>query len=94
MQARAVELDPVMPPALDGLRVAVEFNGVPLAVAYAVAGSGAGVASVELDAVPLPFERVANPHRPGAARVDRRFEAALRGGARRLRIAVGSAAAR
>ena len=95
IKARTLELDPVMPPVLDGLRVAIEFNGVPLELAYAVSGSGAGVASVELDGVPLPFERAANPHRPGAACIDRaRFEAALRGGARRLSIAVGSAAAR
>lgn len=95
LQARAVELDPVMPPALDGLRVAIEFDGVPLEVAYAVTGSGAGVVAVELDGVPVPFERVANPHRLGAVRIERaRFEAALRGGARRLGVAVGGAAAR
>jgi cellobiose phosphorylase len=88
--ARVVEIDPVMPPALDGLRVAIEFGGVPLELAYAVAEGGAGVAALELDGVPLPFERTPNAHRPGAARIDRaRFEAALRGGARRLRIAVG-----
>jgi hypothetical protein len=80
-----------MPPALDGLRVAIEFNGVPLELAYSVAASGAGVTAVELDDVPLPFERAANPHRPGAARIDRaRFEAALRHGASVLRVAVGS----
>jgi cellobiose phosphorylase len=94
LQARVVELDPVMPPALDGLRVAIELDGVPLEIAYAVTGSGAGVSSVELDGMALPFERAANPHRPGAARIDRaRLEAALRRGARRLRIGVGSAAA-
>ena len=95
LQARVLELDPVLPPALDGLRVAVEWNGVPLEVSYAVAGRGAGVASIELDGMPLPFERAANPHRPGAARIDRaQFEAALRGGARRLSIAVGGTAHR
>ncbi len=89
-QARAVELDPVMPPSLDGLRVAIEFGGRSLEVVYSVGGSGAGVTAVDLDGVALPFERVPNPHRPGAARIDRAgFERALRAGARRLRIAVG-----
>jgi cellobiose phosphorylase len=90
LHSRNVEIDPVMPPALDGLRVAIEFDGVALEVTYAVAGRGAGIGSIELDGAPLTFERAANPHRPGAARIDRAaFEAALRRGARRLRIAVG-----
>ena len=91
LHADTVEIDPVMPPALDGLRVAIDINCAPLEVEYSVAGGGAGVTSLELDGVPLPFERAANPHRPGAARIERaELEAAIGRGARSLRICLGS----
>ncbi|MDB5972273.1 MAG: uncharacterized protein JWQ90_4723 [Hydrocarboniphaga sp.] len=66
-----VSIDPVIPPALDGMRVDTRLIGRPLEVRYAVRGSGSGVSKLVLNDRPLPFTSGANPHRRGAALIDR-----------------------
>jgi len=69
LEADALNLDPVIPAELDGLRVELELFGRSLEIAYEVKGTGAGVAAVSLNGQSLSFDREHNPHRPGAARV-------------------------
>jgi cellobiose phosphorylase len=68
-QSDALSLDPVMPAALDGLRVMTGLREYPLEVTYRVGARGCGVRGVTLNGEALPFTRVLNPHRPGAAQV-------------------------
>lgn len=66
-----LSIDPVIPPALDGMRVDTRLFGRPLEVRYAVRGAGSGVSKLVLNDRPLAFTSGANPHRRGAALVDR-----------------------
>ena len=65
----ALCVDPVMPAVLDGMRVTMSLRGQPLDVTYRVGSTGCGVNEIVLNGEKLPFERAANPHRRGAARV-------------------------
>ena len=64
-----LSVDPVMPPALDGLRVGATLFGCPVTIAYEVRAPGCGVSGVQIndDDLPLAFEN--NPHLRGAARI-------------------------
>lgn len=73
--ADTVRIDPVMPAGLDGLGVQLTLEGQTLEAHYCVGSAGCGVRALRLNGAELPFTREANPHRPGAARLDR---AALR----------------
>lgn len=90
LEAHALSLDPVIPAALSGLRVELEFCGKPLEIAYEIKGAGCGVTAVELNGTALTFAREPNPYRTGAAVVP---IADLRNGLGQrqnvLRIAVG-----
>jgi cellobiose phosphorylase len=89
-EADALRLDPVLPPALDGLRVETTLWRQPVVVEYQVRGSGCGVTAVEAGAAPVAFEREANPHRVGAARLPRaELLARLSAGDGMLRVHVG-----
>ena len=68
-EAGALCVDPVMPAALDGMRVTTSLRGCPLEVTYRIAAAGCGVNGIVLNGEKLPFSREANPHRRGAARV-------------------------
>jgi 1,2-beta-oligoglucan phosphorylase len=68
-EARALCIDPVMPGALDGMRVMMSLRGLPLEVTYRVGASGCGVNEIVLNGERLPFTRDSNPRRRGAARV-------------------------
>ena len=68
-EASALRLDPVIPQALDGLRVETTLRGQPLEVRYRVGSAGCGVVEVSLNDKPLSFTLEANPHRRGAALV-------------------------
>lgn len=68
-QAAGLDLDPVMPASLDGLRLEVQLGDQRLALHYRVGPAGHGVQQVLLNGVALPFERQPNPYRSGAARV-------------------------
>ncbi|MFZ0500450.1 MAG: hypothetical protein WAM52_15070 [Steroidobacteraceae bacterium] len=68
-ESSALCVDPVLPRALDGMRVILSVRGQPLEVTYRVGTSGCGVNDIVLNGEKLRFTRAANPHRPGAARV-------------------------
>ena len=68
-EARTLRIDPVIPPALDGLRVETTLRGHPLEVRYKIGSAGCGVVEVGLNDRPLSFTLEANPHRRGAALV-------------------------
>jgi cellobiose phosphorylase len=62
-------IDPVMPPALDGLRADIELAGKPVTVVYRVATVGYGPRAIVLNGTELSFRREANPYRSGGAEV-------------------------
>ncbi len=62
-------LDPVIPPALDGLRARLPISGHSVEVLYRVGTTGCGPVRLELNGDDLPFTRGANPYRNGAAEV-------------------------
>jgi cellobiose phosphorylase len=68
-EARVLRVDPVIPAALDGLRVETTLLGRPVELRYQVKGAGCGVNAVSLNETALTFDTEANPHRRGAALV-------------------------
>jgi CRISPR-associated protein Csx3 len=68
-ESQSLRLDPVIPAALDGLRVATTLRGRPLEVHYQIGNPGCGVTAISLNGQPLSFTSEANPHRHGAALV-------------------------
>ncbi len=62
-----LRLDPVIPAALDGLRVETRLAEHPIEIEYRIAAPGCGVKRILLNGRPLPFTTAVNPHRPGAA---------------------------
>jgi len=68
-ESAALRVDPVIPPALDGLRVETTLRGRPVEVRYRIGSAGCGVVEVSLNDRPLSFTLEANPHRRGAALV-------------------------
>ena len=66
-EADVLRLDPVIPAALDGLRVKMRLAERPIEIEYRIADPGCGVRQILLNGSPLPFARAVNPHRPGAA---------------------------
>ena len=63
----ALCVDPVMPGALNGMRLVTSLRGQPLEVTYRIGPRGCGVNEIVLNGEKLPFTRAANPHRRGAA---------------------------
>jgi cellobiose phosphorylase len=68
-EATSLSVDPVIPSALDGLKVTTTLLGKQIEVSYAVGSKGCGVSQIELNGRTLTFEREHNPYREGAARV-------------------------
>ena len=66
LQADSLLIDPVMPPSLDGTRLAVSLLGETIEIDYRVAAPGFGVKALHLDDAPLPFTLEPNPYRAGA----------------------------
>ena len=62
-------LDPVMPPALSGLRARVPLGGQEVEIEYQLGATGVGVSALRLNGEPLSFTRGHNPYRMGAALV-------------------------
>ena len=62
-------LDPVIPKALDGLRVEVMLGGRPVRVRYRIAAAGHGPTAVVLNGHALPMARMANPYRTAGVMV-------------------------
>jgi cellobiose phosphorylase len=67
LEARSLRLDPVIPAALDGLRVELQLFGKPLEIEYSIQMAGCGVTAVELNGRRLDFVREDNVYRTGAA---------------------------
>ena len=62
-------LDPVIPPALDGLRVRLLLHGLPLNIEYRLGVKGCGPQRLTLNGQHLPYTRAHNPYRLGAAEI-------------------------
>jgi cellobiose phosphorylase len=65
----ALIIDPVIPAALDGLKVILQLAGHPVEITYQITGRGCGPTAITLNGVNLAFVREENPYRPGAARI-------------------------
>jgi cellobiose phosphorylase len=68
-EGEVLSLDPVIPAALDGLRVKSHLAGRVIDIEYRIAEPGCGVRQILLNGRPLAFTRAPNPHRSGAALV-------------------------
>jgi CRISPR-associated protein Csx3 len=66
-ESEVLRVDPVMPAALDGLRVETSLLGRPMQLHYRIASAGCGVNEIVLNDQVLEFTRAANAHRRGAA---------------------------
>jgi len=66
-ESAVLRVDPVIPPALDGLRVETTLRGRPVEIRYRIGSTGWGVTDVSLNERPLSLTYEANPHRRGAA---------------------------
>ncbi len=87
---QSVCIDPVMPPALSGLKVRTRLWDRDVEVIYEVGSGGCGVIGVSANGQPLSMTRDANPYRPGAARIARAdLLAHLQSGANTLVVRVG-----
>jgi cellobiose phosphorylase len=71
IEARDVTLDPVIPAALNGLRVRLSLFGKPVSLSYEIDGAGWGVSAVSVNGHAMPLAQDANPYRKGAARIER-----------------------
>ncbi|MBL8269137.1 GH36-type glycosyl hydrolase domain-containing protein [Steroidobacter sp.] len=71
IEAREVTLDPVIPVALNGLRVRLSLFGKSVTLTYEIDGTGWGVSAVKVNGQDVALTHDANPYRKGAARIDR-----------------------
>ena len=63
----ALVLDPAIPPSLDGLQVEMELLGCRFELSYRIERTGCGPIAIDLNGADLPFTRLENPYRLGAA---------------------------
>jgi cellobiose phosphorylase len=71
VEADALSVDPVMPAALDGLKIETSLLGNLIEVHYRVGKAGCGVSAIELNGEALTLDYAPNPHRRGAARISK-----------------------
>ncbi|HEY0943477.1 MAG TPA: hypothetical protein VGE08_25560 [Steroidobacter sp.] len=71
IEAEDITLDPVIPAALNGLRVRLSLFGKPVLLNYEIGGAGWGVSAVSVNGHDVPLSHDANPYRKGAARIHR-----------------------
>ena len=88
LEADALLIDPVLPAALDGLRVRAVLLQHDLEIVYRVHGAGCGVTALQLDGRLLAFDVEPNPYRRGAARVSLQDVAAALASARHRQLVV------
>jgi len=89
-EARHVRIDPVIPATLNGLRVETTLLGRPFELNYRIEANGCGVTLITLNDTELAFDVEPNPHRRGAALVERAaFERALKAQGNVLRVSMG-----
>jgi cellobiose phosphorylase len=85
-----LSVDPVIPPALDGLRAEMMWDGHQITVVYHVRGTGCDTKAVTLNGTPLPYTRRRNPYRQGAVEVSTAvFGKGLTTGANQLGVHLG-----
>jgi cellobiose phosphorylase len=90
LEKSALILDPVIPPELDGLKVALPMAGHQIEVLYRINSCGCGPISANLNGEDLEFIRESNPYRPGAARISMdSITPALTGEGDRLTVWIG-----
>lgn len=83
-------IDPVVPPALDGMVARLRLGGRAVEVLYQVGGRGCGPVSVNLNGEDLDFVREANPYRTAGVRIARdAFDEGLTGKDDRLTLWIG-----
>jgi cellobiose phosphorylase len=83
-------VDPVIPKALDGLRVEMEWEGHRMEITYRVQSAGCGPKEVKLNGADLPFARSTNPYRTGAAEIPASLlKKRLTSGSNRLSVHIG-----
>ena len=81
---------PVIPEALDGLRISLQLAGALFEVTYCIRGSGCGPEKVNLNSAELAFTRGANPYRTGGAEIKmKELKSLLVKGTNRLTVHVG-----
>jgi cellobiose phosphorylase len=71
LEADGVILDPVIDPALSGLKASVTVAGHRWHVEYRVGATGCGPISVTINGQPLTGVRLSNPYRRGGLRISR-----------------------
>jgi cellobiose phosphorylase len=69
-RASSVVFDPVLPPALDGLRADVRLAGAAVTMIFRTGRKGRGPLAVALNGQAVPFTREPNRYRTGGARVE------------------------
>ncbi|MEY4484894.1 MAG: hypothetical protein RL693_2346, partial [Verrucomicrobiota bacterium] len=62
-------VDPVIPAALDGMKITLQLAGHPVEVSYHIKSKGCGPVSISLNGVGLDFVREKNAYRTGGARI-------------------------
>lgn len=86
----SLQIDPVIPVALDGMKVSLVLMDRPVEITYQITGSGRGPLAIHLNGVALEFTREPNPYRPGAARLSTRaVTSAMTATANHLTIVLG-----
>jgi len=66
-ESSVLMLDPVMPPALSGLRARLPLGGQEVEIEYRLGAKGVGVTALSMNGASLTFTRGHNPYRVGAA---------------------------
>jgi hypothetical protein len=80
----------VIPKALDGLRVDLEWEGRTIEITYRIEGRGCSPKGVKLNGADLPYTRGVNPYRTGAAEIPMpAVRDRLQGGTNRLTVYIG-----
>jgi cellobiose phosphorylase len=64
-----LEIDPVLPVSLNGLRFQYQYCGNPVTLVYHLSGEGKRISSVTANGKTLPLESVKNPYRSGGVRI-------------------------
>ena len=86
----ALGVDPVIPAALDGLKVKTQLAGRPVEVTYRIKAKGCGPLAVSVNGVNLDFVREHNPYRSGAVRIPMdAIVAGLKGKTDQLEVSLG-----
>ncbi len=89
-EAKSLVVDPVIPQALDGMKVTLRLGDLLLEVTYHIQAKGCGPVCVEFNGVSLDFTRDHNPYRPGAIRLAVKQLAVLAvDGTNRLNVWIG-----